>query len=562
LTALKLADSNNVRLSEEVKAIGYPLSDVLGQGVKVTSGTIAGRVDDPDGSRLQVDITINPGNSGGPLVNSRGEVVGVNSAGLFGSSIQEVSFAVPSNLGSKLLSTLSVSGNGQASSTPLSGPDLSDKVVPGTAFVEVELEGGAILLQFSGSSKSTGSSIQPPQQISSRIVATPAGELKSAQDDLPLGFGLTTFGTMVMERLPADGEKKWEERSITPLSLQGKAGQSVISLLIEHHSEYELKSIDDAQIVISKKVSVSTIGGSALGTIKISGDGLWTFDRKAGVPQKLEMKIDSHVSIAGKTDDFRGTTRYERLTSDNPSSWQSGLEQELAAVDTAAPDDSGLPQLPELPPLSLEPSSDSEVSSALRILKNKKKSLPELADALESLSRLKPTEKRRDDVANALHNLRTTMSSHMVPWLLAARVWGTEKNVPTVLYTLNAPTSDFNDRFLAIEVLGRLPATKETAEAVVSYLGNSKLGGSALRAIGAMGSAAEDPVAELLRQSPEQRILASALLARLGSKKSVTVLEGYLRNETDPRCRAVGTAALNLLRKRLSAVPEATAVSK
>ena len=564
LPALKLADSNNVRLSEDVMAVGYPLSDVLGKEPKVSRGTISGKVDDPEGPRLQADITINPGNSGGPLANNRGEVVGVNSAGLFGSGIQEVSFAVPSNLGSKLLSTLNVSGNGQASPNPLVGPDLSDKVVPSTAFVEVELEGGAVLLQFTGSSKSTGNSIQPPQQITSRIVASIAGDVMGAQEDLPLGYGLPTFGTMILEKLPADGQKKWEERTVTPLSLAGKAGgaQQVISLLIEQRNVYELKSIDDTQIVISKKVNVNTIGSSALGSIKISGDGTWTFDRKAGVPQKLELKIDSHVSIAGKTDDFRGTTRYERLSSDNPTAWQSGLEQQLAAVDTSAPDDSGLPQLPEMPPLSLEVGTEAEISAALRILKNKKKSVPELAEALESLSRLKPTEKRQDDVANALHNLRSTTSPHMVPWLLADRVWGTEKNVPTVLVVLNSPTSDLNEKVMALETLGRLPATKETAKAVVHYLNDSKLRGNALQSVGAMGSAAEDPVADMLKQGPEQRILASALLARLGSKKSVPVMESYLRNESDARCRAVGTAALKLIRQRASTSAESSATTE
>jgi len=77
-----------------------------------------------------------------------------------------------------------------------------------------------------------------------------------------------------------------------------------------------------------------------------------------------------------------------------------------------------------------------------------------------------------------------------------------------------------------------------------------------LQALGAMGSAAEDPIAHLLKQGPEQRVLASALLARLGSKKSIPVMENYLRNESDARCRAVGTAALKLIRQRASASAE------
>jgi S1-C subfamily serine protease len=553
LPALKLADSNLVRLAEDVKAVGYPLSDVLGKNVKITSGTISGKAEDPTAPRLQVDITINPGNSGGPLVNSRGEVVGVNSAGLFGGSIQEVSFAVPSNLGSDLLRSVGISGNGRGADRPLAGPDLADRVQPATAYVEVELgDEGVVLLQFTGSSKSTGNSIQPPQQITSRMVASVAGDVMGAQEDLPLGFGLGTFGTMVLEKLPTDGQNKWEERAVTPLSLGGKSRgtQQVISLLIEQRTEYELKSIDDDRIVIGKRINVSTVGSSALGSIKITGDGTWTFDRRAGVPQKLELNINSHVSIAGKTDDFRGTTRYELLRSDRPTTWQSNLEQQLATVDDSAPDDSGLPQLPELPPLALEPATDAEVSAALRILKNKRKTPREMAAALESLSRLKPTAKRQDDVAATLHNIRATFTRNMVPWLLAARVWGTEKNVPTVLFTLDSPTSDINERILCLEALGRLPTSKDSATAVVRYISGSKLRANALQAISGMGSAAEGPAADLLREGPQQRILGSALLARLGTKKSIPVMESYLRNETDVRCRAVGTAALTLLRER------------
>lgn len=557
LTALPLANSDLVQLAEDVSAFGYPLSDVLGAQMKVTLGAISGLSDGAEGSPLQVDITINAGNSGGPLVNRRGEVVGVNSAGLFGSSIQEVSFAVPSNLGKKLLDSIGIQGPASSSAAQLEKTEVARKVTPSVAFVEVELGSeSAVLLQFTGSSKSIGSTTLPPQQITSRVAAGLTGEVRGAQQDLPIGFGLDTFGTMVLEKLPTDGEKQWEDKQVMPLSMAGATGggQQVISILLEQKVNYELKSVDEEKIVIAKKFAVATIGQSSMGTVKVTGDGTWTFDRKAGVPQKMEMTIDSYVSLGGKTDAYKGTVRYERLSSDSPSPWQAELEKELASAATgAAEDDSGLPPLPELPPLSLEPSTDAQVTSALRVLRAKKKSIVEYGEALELLSRMKPIEKRRDDVANVLHNLRTTMSPYMVPWLLAARVWATEKNVPTLLYTLESPTSNIGERALAMETLARVPATKESATVIVRWVSDPTLGSSAVLALNTMGSKAEEPIASLLKQSKQERIFGCVLLAKVGTSKSVPVLENYLRSESDAQCRAIGDAALRALRKKAAA---------
>jgi len=81
LRALALGSSSAVRVGEQVLAVGSP----LGLSGTVTSGIVSA-VDRPvriGGDRqtaLQTDASINPGNSGGPLVNARGEVIGVNTA--------------------------------------------------------------------------------------------------------------------------------------------------------------------------------------------------------------------------------------------------------------------------------------------------------------------------------------------------------------------------------------------------------------------------------------------------------------------------------------------------
>jgi S1-C subfamily serine protease len=81
LHPLVLGRSGDVRVGEQVLAIGSP----LGLSGTVTSGIVSAvdrqaRIGSGQQTAVQTDASINPGNSGGPLVNSRGEVIGVNTA--------------------------------------------------------------------------------------------------------------------------------------------------------------------------------------------------------------------------------------------------------------------------------------------------------------------------------------------------------------------------------------------------------------------------------------------------------------------------------------------------
>jgi len=85
---LTLGDSDTVRRAEEVMALGYPLGQ---QSLKSTTGVVSGR----EHHFIQISAAINPGNSGGPLLNTHGEVVGVNSAAI--TSAQNVGYMIPIN---------------------------------------------------------------------------------------------------------------------------------------------------------------------------------------------------------------------------------------------------------------------------------------------------------------------------------------------------------------------------------------------------------------------------------------------------------------------------------
>lgn len=99
-----LGDSTKLKVGEPAIAIG----NALGYGQSVTTGVISatdrestttdqttGQTSTSDVRLIQTDAAINPGNSGGALVNASGEVIGINSSKLVGSSVEGVGYAIP-----------------------------------------------------------------------------------------------------------------------------------------------------------------------------------------------------------------------------------------------------------------------------------------------------------------------------------------------------------------------------------------------------------------------------------------------------------------------------------
>lgn len=94
---LPLGDSDLVRRSDDVLALGYPLGQ---QSVKSTNGIISGH----EHHLIQMSAPINPGSSGGPLLNIKGEVIGINSSGF--TEAQNVGYAIPINTLKTILNDL------------------------------------------------------------------------------------------------------------------------------------------------------------------------------------------------------------------------------------------------------------------------------------------------------------------------------------------------------------------------------------------------------------------------------------------------------------------------
>jgi len=117
LKILKLGDSSKIKLGQMAIAIGTPLGEfkntvtvgiISGLGRGITAGSpFEGYVERLD-NVIQTDAAISPGNSGGPLLNSRGEVIGINTA--IAQEGQNIGFAIPVNVVKELIDNFNKRG--------------------------------------------------------------------------------------------------------------------------------------------------------------------------------------------------------------------------------------------------------------------------------------------------------------------------------------------------------------------------------------------------------------------------------------------------------------------
>lgn len=197
LHALHLGDSAHLKLGQTAIAIGTPLGEftntvttgiISGLGRGITAGSpYEGYVERLDGV-IQTDAAISPGNSGGPLLNSKAQVVGVNTA--VSSSGQNIGFAIPSNIVTELISSFAKRGGSYEH--PYVG--VRYKMVSKNAAIQNDIVEGAYVVEV--------------------IENSPAQKAGLAADDVITSFdGHTISGT--------------DEQSLAKLILDKKVGDTV-----------------------------------------------------------------------------------------------------------------------------------------------------------------------------------------------------------------------------------------------------------------------------------------------------------------------------------------------
>ena len=181
LHPLQMGDSSLLQVGEQVAAIGNPfgLSGSMTSGIVSQMGRLMATPDTafsiPD--VIQTDAAINPGNSGGPLLNMKGQVIGINTAILSGTGeFAGVGFAIPSNTVSKIVPALIEDGKYHHPWIGITGqdidPDLAQAlflkqakgfmiitVVDGSPADKAGLKGRTITLETGGKAYPAGGDI-------------------------------------------------------------------------------------------------------------------------------------------------------------------------------------------------------------------------------------------------------------------------------------------------------------------------------------------------------------------------------------------------------------------
>ncbi len=190
LPFVKFGDSDKVEVGEWVVAIGHP----RGLDQTVTHGIISAKhrrgITDPDSYQdfLQTDAAINPGNSGGPLLNLRGEVIGVNAVIVSESGgFEGIGFTIPSNMALRVAKSLIAHGKVQRGwigvsiqdMTPDLAKSMHSETTRGTLVADVVKGGPA---EKGGLRKNDiviayqGKEITDSSMMRNEVAATPVGD--------------------------------------------------------------------------------------------------------------------------------------------------------------------------------------------------------------------------------------------------------------------------------------------------------------------------------------------------------------------------------------------------
>lgn len=372
LPHVTFADSDNVRLADEVRALGFPLTEVLGKSIKVIRGEVSGIGGANNSTALQIDASLNPGNSGGPIIDSSGRVVGVASSLLSGARLSEVGFAIPANVAVSFVESLHVPVALSDETNPQSPADIVAQVSPACVLIEATYGANGIgtehLSELEYSAYWYNSTIPKPGARSygyavpndgrGAIVLNRSGDILDGGDKPMLPCLLEGSGSIGIEKLPTSAPGT--TRTTSPLVLQriDKARQqdrfSPYSWRPSYRSrlgrpwlgdpkprtnaqllsglesvEYSF-GVPEGDLIELTKVYELHIDGASKGDepyLKMTGKGTGKFDQAIGLMQSMDYQAELVLTEDNVSVRIPVRLKYERMTEEQLEEERKRAEQ-------------------------------------------------------------------------------------------------------------------------------------------------------------------------------------------------------------------------------------------
>jgi len=582
LNALPLGDSESVQLAESVRAIGYPLSDVLGTDVKVTTGTVAGIVQDKQrGKRIQIDASINPGNSGGPVVNSAGQVIGVASSKLSGSSVTSVGFASPINDLRTLAATANMPFPVAPKGQELAGTEVARRVTPAVAYIRVWGNSGGRLhnisytatfsesQQMSGRRMGRGFAMPPMPSFPShtsdqgKLVVNSLGEVLelNGKEQLPAVPG--PVGTFFLEPLDAHSESEWHTESETNLQrikrddsspFSGRFGgrrgfggppgfpdpfgrnredEVIETIPATEKTTYRVESTLNNKISLAKSYEFTAIRSNGEMYMNIRGNGTVVFDIERGMPSSMEFNTRIQQKDGANSVDVPVKITYALRSVED-------IQREREQAEAAR-------KKQEEEKATPNPALVDEVLAQIKAQEGGSGA----SAPLNRLTQLAVVDSRRDEVIRVMKNHMSNSNGFVKKSATEVFcMYATTEHLPELRRILEDKDGLMIEaRKRAFQTIAKV-GTAEDYPMLITLIGDNFIRTDVKNALIRIGPLIEDPILKQIESVTDifARNELIEVLKKVGTKKSIETLEKLAK---EGHARHNATQALDAIRARM-----------
>jgi serine protease Do len=264
LPVLKLGDSDVLKVGQWVVAIGNPfgLEHTVTAGIVSAKGRIIGS--GPYDDFIQTDASINPGNSGGPLINMKGEVIGINTAII--ASGQGLGFAIPINSAKSIADQLKSSGEVTRGWLGVGIQDLSEELAE---YHGIKERKGVLVNEVFPGDPADKAGIKPEDIV----ISVNGKKVENTRELSKLIAGTRVGDTLKIKVLRKGIEKKFGVKIVK------REDDRIAGLTPSKGNEYELGiRVSELTSEIVRRFNITETGGVIVTDVEAEGQGA-----KAGV---------------------------------------------------------------------------------------------------------------------------------------------------------------------------------------------------------------------------------------------------------------------------------------